>query len=376
MLNKEEIEKLCSCLQDDKITIEEALDKCNIVNEIDAEDLREINERLFICDLCGCWTKISEKCNFDAEDLKEINERHIICDYSEIYEKNNYKDLILCDDCYIEMKLIMPYEDFKIVNDSFLKYIKNFQKDCVIYYTYIEPKLSKLEVTILANHGWLEISALFKNKINVSFVNGIPDDINKGHIGILDNLLLVIDTDEIIEHKDQTNNIQKCLQKLNNQKFLDNASEDVVNLERKKYQDFTNIQDNYMLNVFFNRFGRNFLTLIEYYYTLERIYYHIEYYREINYVGEEYTDEWFKVIYGKDITDEEFNHLLELCIYKKIILDNDNNIQEIIRIKDAGIIDLEHEKCLVEKYAEMKNSSITYYVCCDENGEYTLIELS
>lgn len=205
---------------------------------------------------------------------------------------------------------IISYKNVLRADDKWQKLIKDINKDCNIYYQYIEPKLCDLELLLTFQKELLIHETKVFKKINITLNDFLPDIISKGIIKIVDNLLIYIETDEfLIPIKDQTFNINKSLSKLNNQKFLENAGEELVKLEKIKLEDFKKLQDQKILNTFFDRFGIDFINLILKFYSLEKIYWHIQYYREKITIFEEYSNEWFQYIYNTDIEQNEINYL-------------------------------------------------------------------
>jgi hypothetical protein len=208
---------------------------------------------------------------------------------------------------------MLSYKNIIRIEKKWRRIIKDFNKDCNIYYQWIEPKICNLELFITFNKVLIIHEAKVTKKINITLNNFIPDKISNGVIKIVDNLLIYIETDEkLIPIKDQTFNINKSISKLSNQKFLDNAGEELVELEKIKLKDFKRLQAQKILNTYFDNFGIDFINLIFKFYSLEKIYWHIQYYRENNTSENDYSEEWFKNIYNIDITQEEVNYLLNL----------------------------------------------------------------
>jgi hypothetical protein len=203
----------------------------------------------------------------------------------------------------------IPFKNVKNCDEKWFKFINRFNKDLDIYYQYIEPKLSDFELFLFFQKELLIHQTKVINKININIYDYIPDEISSGTIMIIDNVLLYITTQELKVIQDQSYNINKCLSKLFNQKFLENASIELVNNEKKKLIDFTNLQQEKILNDFFNTFGKDFIEILLKFFSLEKIYWHIHYYRELNCKLEEYSKEWFDYIYNDKINIEEINYL-------------------------------------------------------------------
>lgn len=197
--------------------------------------------------------------------------------------------------------------------EKWQKIIKDFNKDCNVYYQWIEPKICDLELFITFQKEMIIHDAKVFKKINITLNDSIPDKISNGVIKIVDNLLIYIETAENLKPiVDQNYNINKAISKLTNQKFLENANPELIENERKKLEDFKKLQAQKTLNLFFDQFGIDFINLIFKYYSLEKLYWHLQYYREQNTNFEEYSDEWFKFIYNIDINQEEINQLIIL----------------------------------------------------------------
>lgn len=197
--------------------------------------------------------------------------------------------------------------------DQWYKIIKDFNKDCDIYYQWIEPKLCNLELFINFQKELLIHDAKISKKINITINDCIPDEISNGVIKIVDNLLIYIETSEALKPiYDQTHNINKSISKLSNEKFLQNANPELIRLEKIKIEDFKKLQSQKTLNQLFDNFGIDLINLILKYNSLEKIYWHIQYYREKNNIFDEYSTEWFDYIYNTDITQEEITFLITL----------------------------------------------------------------
>ncbi len=208
---------------------------------------------------------------------------------------------------------MLSYKNIIRIEKKWSRIIKDFNKDCNIYYQWIEPKICNLELFITFNKVLIIHEAKVTKKINITLNDFIPDKISNGVIKIVDNLLIYIETDEkLIPIKDQTFNINKSISKLSNQKFLDNAGEELVELEKIKLKDFKRLQAQKILNTYFDNFGIDFINLIFKFYSLDKIYWDIQYYRENNTSENDYSEEWFKNIYNIDITQKEVNYLLNL----------------------------------------------------------------
>ena len=192
-------------------------------------------------------------------------------------------------------------------------FINKFNKDCNIYYQWIEPKLSDFELFLYFQKELLIHQTKVYKKINITLNDQIPDEISSGIVIILDNVLLYVETDEEFKPiQDQTNNINKTISKLSNSKFLENVSSEIVELEKKKLIDFKNLQEQKLINSYFNQFGMDFINLILKFHSLEKIYWHLQYYREKNTILEEYSKEWYDYVYHTDIKQIEIKHLLNL----------------------------------------------------------------
>lgn len=208
---------------------------------------------------------------------------------------------------------ILSYKNIIRTEDKWYKLIKDFNKDCNIYYQWIEPKVCNMELFITFNKVLIIHDAKISKKINITLNDFIPDKILNGVIKIVDNLLIYIETDEKLKPiLDQTFNISKSISKLSNEKFLENADIKLVELEKIKLEDFKKLQSQKILNTFFDNFGIDFINLIFKFYSLEKIYWHTQYYREKNTFLEEYSNEWFEYVYSVDINQEELNHLKNL----------------------------------------------------------------
>lgn len=211
-----------------------------------------------------------------------------------IFDINKYDNIIECD-----------YKWEKIV--------KRFTKDFNVYYQYIKPIVSDFELFLFFQKNLLIHEAKVLNNINISINENIPENVSKGIIMIVNNVLLYIETEEEVkEIKDQTNNINKSKAKLSNKKFIENAKKDLVILEEKKLIDFTNLQKEKKLTELLNNIGYDFILLILKFYDIEQIYYHLEYYREQNCEIELYSKEWFDYIYNSNIKEEEILYLKKL----------------------------------------------------------------
>lgn len=239
-------------------------------------------------------------------------------------KKHLRKNRIDLDDIYS----YMSYDEYRIEAAKWKNFCKLLKKDCNIYFSYIEPRLSNFELLLILQNSLLICDAkIFNNRINITINNYMPDDITKGFIAVIDNVLLFVDTDETIIIKDQESNINKCLNKLNNPKFVSNVSEEVINLENKKLQDAINLQNFNLLNICFTKYKKDFIYIFLYFEELEKIFWHIEYYRELNTKIEKYSKEWFDYIYQKNITEDEIKHLMFLKSGSK----PDNKLKKIVK---------------------------------------------
>lgn len=208
---------------------------------------------------------------------------------------------------------IISYKNILRSDDKWNKLIKDLNKDCNIYYQWIEPKLCDFELLIVFQKELLIHEAKSIYKINITITDGIPDKISKGIIKIIDNLLIYIETDEELKPiYDQTNNINKAISKLSNQKFLENANLELIELEKKKLEDFKKLQIQKTLNIFFEKFGIDFINLILKFHSLEKIYWNIQFFREKNTIFDKYSKEWFEYIYNTNIEQDEINYLKNL----------------------------------------------------------------
>jgi len=214
------------------------------------------------------------------------------------------------------MKNIFQHIKFKNVQECDRKwdnFINKLNKDCNIYYTWVEPKLSDFELFLYFQKDLLIHQTKVYKKINITLNDYIPDEISSGIIVILDNVLLYVQTDEIFKPiLDQTNNINKTISKLSNQKFLDNAQPELIELEKKKLIDFKNLQEQKLINSFFTQFGIDFINLLIKFHSLEKIYWHLHYYREKSVIFEEYSEEWYQFIYDENIIQSEIKYLLNI----------------------------------------------------------------
>jgi hypothetical protein len=203
----------------------------------------------------------------------------------------------------------IPFKNVENCDEKWSKFINRFNKDLDIYYQYIEPKISDLELFLSFQKELLIHQTKAINKLNINIYNYIPDEISLGTIMIIDNVLLYITSQELKIIQDQSYNINKCLSKLSNQKFLENASIELINNEKKKLIDFTNLQQEKIINDNFNTFGKDFIEILLKFFSLEKIYWHIQYYRENNCKLEEYSKEWFDYIYNDKINIDEITYL-------------------------------------------------------------------
>lgn len=193
------------------------------------------------------------------------------------------------------------------------KLIKDFNKDCNIYYQYIEPRTCDFELYLTFQKELIIHDAKVSKKINIKLNDFIPDNINNGVIKIIDNVLIYIETNENFKPiPDQTFNINKCVSMLSNQKFLDNADPELIKKEKIKLNDFKILQAQKNLNNIFNKFGIDFIYLILKFHSFEKIYWHIQFYRELITSSEEYSKEWFDYIYSVDIEQFEIDYLTHL----------------------------------------------------------------
>lgn len=213
----------------------------------------------------------------------------------------------------MEIFKIISFKNALRSEEQWYKIIKDFNKDCNIYYQWIEPKLCNLELFITFQKDLLIHDAKITKKINITINDCLPDETSKGIIKIVDNLLIYIETSEELKPiYDQTHNINKSISKLSNEKFLQNANPELIKIEKIKIEDFKKLQAQKTLNLFFDKFGIEFINLILKYKSLEKIYYHIQYYREKITIFEECSTDWFNYIYCEDIKQEELNFLLKL----------------------------------------------------------------
>ena len=207
----------------------------------------------------------------------------------------------------------MLFNDVEISYDKWKKFTNRFNEKFDIYYQYIQPKLSNFELFLFFQKDLLIHEIKISKKIKINIFNYIPDDLTNGFITIIDNVLIYVKTDEKLKPiQDQTDNINKCNSKLSNAKFLENAKLELVELEKIKLIDFTNLQQEQILNTLFKKYNSSLISLILKFYTIEKIYWHIEYYRENSFIGDKYTTEWFQYIYILDITQKEIDYLMTL----------------------------------------------------------------
>jgi len=198
-------------------------------------------------------------------------------------------------------------------DSKWYKLINRFNENCDIYYQYIEPKLSDFELFLFLQKDLLVHQTKIQKNIDITINEIIPDNISSGIIIIIDNVLLYIKTKEDLKPiNDQTNNIKKCQSKLLNNKFIENAKIELVENEKKKLIDFTNLQNQKTLNLLFNNFGSDIIKLLLEFHSIENIYSHIQYFREQNYKLEKYTKTWFDSIYNININQLEIIFLKNL----------------------------------------------------------------
>jgi hypothetical protein len=206
----------------------------------------------------------------------------------------------------------IPYERVLICEEKWNKLIKPFTKNCKIYFQWIIPTLTDLELYILLTDALLVKHCEVFKKIKIEIISGIPCDVNSGILMTVENLLIYIETDEQVKiFEDQTSNIQKTERNLSNQRYLDNAKPEIVELERKKLIDFNLLQQQNLINKFFNQFGYEFILLLYKYTSLEKIFWHVQYYRELNTEIEEFSPEWFEYVYGNNLVKSEIEALIK-----------------------------------------------------------------
>ena len=206
----------------------------------------------------------------------------------------------------------MSYDRFLICEDRWNKLIKPFNKNFKLYFEWIIPTVSDLEFYLSINRPLIIRECEVFKKIKIDIIEGIPTNVNKGVLMTVENLLLYFETEEVLNiFNDQTFNIQKTERNLSNERFVQYAKPEVVEMERKKLIDFNLLQQQNLVNKFFNEFGYDFILLLYKYTSLEKIYWDVQYNRELNTDIEEYSKDWFSYVYSTDLNVNDINMLLK-----------------------------------------------------------------
>ena len=214
---------------------------------------------------------------------------------------------------YIPIGKVISFKNILRSEVKWYRLIKDFNKDCNIYYQYIEPRTCDFELYLTFQKELIIHDAKVSKKINITLNDIIPNNITTGVIKIIDNVLIYIETNEDFKPiPDQTHNINKCISKLSNQKFLDNAEPELIVMEKRKIEDFKRLQTQKNLNNIFNKFGFDFIYLLLKFHSFEKIYWHLQFYRELITSFEEYSTNWFDYIYNVDIEQFEIDYLTQL----------------------------------------------------------------
>ena len=111
---------------------------------------------------------------------------------------------------------------------------------------------------------------------------------------------------EIDRIKNQINSSEK---KLLNSKFVENAPKDIVDQEIKKISDFKNALRMNRSIITQLEVGKEEYDLIIKFGSREKLFWHVQYLRELNFTGEEYSIDWFSIVYNEEILDEEIMEL-------------------------------------------------------------------
>ena len=180
-------------------------------------------------------------------------------------------------------------------------------KNAEFYYQHYKTSVSDLELLLTTTSFMLERESAIISRYNHKIVQGVPNNVD--YLFIVDSTLVGVKTDEKIELKDQKANISKPKDKLNNPKFMQNASEEVIRTELKKYNDFKNAQDNIILNKLFAANKQKVITLLINYKSIDDIVWNIQYNRELNTSKELYSSAWFDEIYCEEFSFDEIERL-------------------------------------------------------------------
>ena len=180
-------------------------------------------------------------------------------------------------------------------------------KNAEFYYQHYKTGASDLELLLATTSFMLEREAVVINKLHHKITHEVPENVN--YLFIVDNTLIGVKTTEQINLKDQTLSIKKSQDKLNNPMFMANASEEVIQSEIKKFNDFKNAQDNIVLNKLFKANTSKILDLLTNFKSIDDIVWKIQYQRELSTAAELYSAEWFDAVYNEEFSFDEIENL-------------------------------------------------------------------
>jgi hypothetical protein len=132
--------------------------------------------------------------------------------------------------------------------------------------------------------------------------------------------------------------LEKYKSNLNNESFIKNAKEDVIQNMNQKYNDTKETIQSLNANLLMLNNGKLYYDLLTKFGNNEKLKYHLEYFREQQTNKDLYSGEWFEEIYNSPMTNEEISefHYQQFKDNKDMYNSIYKNQEDICFVDDDG----------------------------------------
>lgn len=138
-----------------------------------------------------------------------------------------------------------------------------------------------------------------------------------------------------------SNQLQKYKSNLQNESFINNAKQEVIDNVKQKFNDTNNNIQSLNANLLMLSNGKLYYDLLTKFGNNEKLKWNLEYFREYHSKNESYSKDWFDEIYNDTITQEEIEefHYHQFKDNKDYYNIESKNWEDICYVNDDGNLD-------------------------------------